>query len=105
MAKKKTVKKPVNKTSLIKAELEKSPNASPIEIAERLKEHGVTAQYVSTVKFNMNKKSAKKKSSPKSGNKGQQVNLGDLIKAKKLVDELGGTEKAKEIILALEKLS
>jgi anion-transporting ArsA/GET3 family ATPase len=102
-------KQAVNKTQRIKEKLAKFPNSSPIKIAEALKEYGVTAQYVSTVKFNMNKKSAKKagkKTSKKVAKKSEpKFTLSELVKASRLAEELGGAEKAKELLNALEKLS
>ena len=46
----------VNKTQLIKDALAKNPKASPSEIAEGLKKHGISAQYVSTVKSSLKAK-------------------------------------------------
>ena len=110
MAKKKSVKKPaVSKTQLIKEALANSPNASPVEIAERLKSSGVTAQYVSTVKFNMKKargNGAPRKPAGKVGKKTEPTfTLSELVKARKLADDLGGVEQAKELLNAISKLS
>lgn len=106
MAKKKIVKKPnVSKTQLIKEALAKTPNASPIEVAESLKKSGVTAQYVSTVKFNMNKK-GKKAVAKKTVRKAEQkFTLSELVKASRLAEELGGIDKAQELLNAIRKLS
>lgn len=110
MAKKKSAKTPVvNKTQLIKEALTKSPNASPIEIAKQLKSSGVTAQYVSTVKFNMKKKSGKgvtRSPARKSGSKTEAAfTLSELVKANRLVEEVGGVDKAQELLNAISKLS
>lgn len=109
MAKKKSVKKTgVNKTQLIKEALAKNPDGSPIDIANRLKAMGVTAQYVSTVKFNMKKNSgqaAVKKTAKKSGNKVEAAfTLSELVKARKLAEEVGGVDKAQELLNAISKL-
>ncbi|MEQ9406981.1 MAG: hypothetical protein RIK87_04615 [Fuerstiella sp.] len=101
--------KKVSKTQLIKDELALTPEAKPIEIAEKLKKHGVTAQYVSTVKFNMNKKKTKKKGAgarkmvrkPAS----IQVDVADLVAAKDFANKIGGVDKAKALLDALVKLS
>ncbi|MEZ6130302.1 MAG: hypothetical protein R3C59_16585 [Planctomycetaceae bacterium] len=110
MAKKKVVRKPdVNKSQLIKEALAKNPNASPVEIADSLKEHGITPQYVSTTKFNMKKrggitpgrrvgKTSFRKSEP-------TFTLSELVKASKLAEELGGVQKAQELFGALSKLN
>jgi len=110
MAKKKSVKKPVvNKTQLIKAALAKSPNVSPVEIAERLKSSGVTAQYVSTVKFNMKKNGGNgvsKKPAKKSRKKTEATfTLSEFVKASRLAAEPGCVEQAKELMHAISKLS
>lgn len=110
MAKKKSVKTTVvNKTQLIREALKKSPNASPVEIANQLKSSGVTAQYVSTVKFNMKKKSGKgvtKSPARKSGGKAETVfTLSELVKASRLAEEVGGVDKAQKLLDAISKLS
>jgi DNA-binding IscR family transcriptional regulator len=102
-------KKKVNKTQLIKDALAKNPKASPIEIAEGLKKHGISAQYVSTVKSSLKAKkptkTAKKKvAKRKVAKKSDKVSLGDLVKASKLAEELGGVDKAQEMLNALAKL-
>ena len=104
----------VNKTQLIKDALAKNPKASPIEIAEGLKKHGISAQYVSTVKSSLKakkptktakKKVAKKKVAKKKvAKKSDKVSLGDLVKASRLAEELGGVDKAQEMLNALAKL-
>ncbi len=109
MAKKKSVnKRTVNKSKLIKDALAKSPNASPVEIADQLKSLGVTAQYVSTVKFNMKKSGngVSKKYAKRSGKTSEPTfTLSELIKANKLAEDLGGVEKAQELLSAISKLS
>lgn len=106
MAKKKVVKKPdFNKTQLIKEALAQTPNASPIEIAESLKNSGVTPQYVSTVKFNMKKKANKKTGKNPVKKAEPKFTLSELVKASKLAEELGGVDKAQELLNAISKLS
>ncbi len=102
-------KNKVNKTQLIKDALAKNPKASPIEIAESLKNHGISAQYVSTVKSSLKAKkptkTAKKKVAKKTvAKKSDKVSLGDLVKASRLAEELGGVDKAQEMLNALAKL-
>jgi len=106
-AAKKAPKKEVNKTQLIKEALAKSPNGSPSEIAEELKAHGITAQYVSTVKNTLKKKKGTKKVGRKAASKGREgsVNRSDLVRAKKLADELGGVQKAKELLDIIGELT
>ena len=107
-------KKKVNKTQLIKDALAKNPKASPGEIAEGLKNHGISAQYVSTVKSSLKAKkptkTAKKKVAKRTvakktvAKKSDKVSLGDLVKASRLAEELGGVDKAQEMLNALAKL-
>jgi len=102
-------KNKVNKTQLIKDALAKNPKASPSEIAEGLKNHGISAQYVSTVKSSLKAKkptkTAKKKVAKKTvAKKSDKVSLGDLVKASRLAEELGGVDKAQEMLNALAKL-
>jgi len=102
-------KNKVNKTQLIKDALAKNPKASPSEIAEGLKSHGISAQYVSTVKSSRKAKkptkTAKKKVAKKTvAKKSDKVSLGDLVKASRLAEELGGVDKAQEMLNALAKL-
>ena len=106
MAKK---KKGVNKTQLIKDALAKFPKLGPAEIAGGLKQHGISSQYVSTVKSSLKpkkKKKTAKKSTKKTTKKtvSDKVSLGDLVKASKLAEELGGVDKAKELLNAVAKL-
>lgn len=102
-------KRKVNKTELVKAELEKNPGAKPAAIAATLKKYGISAAYVSTIKSNLGGKSDAKKKKPgrPKGSKAgvERVAVNDLVKAKKLADELGGVEKAKALLDAVGRLS
>ena len=103
-------KKKVNKTQLILDALAKNPEASPMEIAEKLKAYKISAAYVSNIKFT--KKAAKTKRQPGRGRRGSSrgaagdnVSVASLMKAKRLADELGGVERAKTLLDALSKLT
>ena len=52
----------VNKAEIIRSYYAANPNAKPKAIAEALKEHGVSAQYVSITLSNDRKKAGKPKS-------------------------------------------
>jgi len=106
-------KKKRSKTAIIKEALEKNPDATTAQIAEGLSKQGINAQYVSTVKSKMKaeatplmvtrgKKRAVKRTPKESS---ELVSVTDLVKVKKLVDELGGEEKVKEILDVVSKLT
>ncbi|QDU31411.1 hypothetical protein ETAA8_65680 [Anatilimnocola aggregata] len=100
-----------NKSSEIRGYKDANPTASPKEIAEALGKQGivVSAQFVSTVLSNAKKKGGKiGKRGPKPGRKAAMAssigNVDQLIKAKKLVDQLGGVDAARSAINALAQL-
>jgi hypothetical protein len=103
---------PVNKTKAIKAALKANPKSTPKEISEMLKAEGVDASpgYVSTIKTNLKgKKKAKKAAAAPVAEAGpvvakDAVSVGLLVKAKKLVKELGGVKEAKTALNALAQL-
>lgn len=90
-----------------------NPTASPKEIAEALGKQGVSvsAQFVSTVLSNARKKGGKVgKRGPKPGRKAAMAAAGgggsyeNLIKAKKLIEQMGGVEQARSAINALAQI-
>ena len=99
------------KTAAIKAALKANPKKGPSEIAELLKAEGwdVKPQNVSVVKSAM-KKGKKKKAAPAPKPDTapvvpkDAVSVGLLVKAKKLVQELGGVKEAKNALNALAQL-
>jgi hypothetical protein len=101
------------KTAAIRAALKANPTKSYKEIAELLKEQGfeTTANYVGGVKAAMKaKKKAKKAAAPAPEPEAgpvvpkDAVSVGLLVKAKKLVQELGGVKEAKTALNALAQL-
>ena len=98
----------VNKSAEIRKYLSKKPKAGPKEITEALGQSGivVTPGFVSTIKTAVNKKKGGRKK--KSARGGQattdRVSLSTLVQAKKLIDEIGGVEKAKDALNALARL-
>lgn len=101
-----------SKTAAIKAALRAHPTKGPTELAELLKAEGwdMKAQSISVVKSAMKaKKKARKAAAapaldtapvvPKDA-----VSVGLLVKAKKLVQELGGVKEAKTALNALAQL-
>lgn len=119
----------VNKSQAIRDYYADNPTAKPIEVAEAMKAQGidVNAQFVSTVKSNAKKSkktgrrgrpagaSAKSTAAPAAKKVGRppasqtrahsgEVSLDSLINAKKLVEEMGGVENARNVISVLEQL-
>lgn len=87
----------------IRAYSEKHPDAKPKEIAEALKKRGIDIkpQYVSTIKTLDKNRSGKK--GKRRGSKGSG-SFETLLQAKRLAEQLGGVELAREALDALAKL-
>jgi len=100
------------KTAAIKAALKANPTKTMKEIAELLKEQGfeTTANYIGGVKSAMKAKKKAKKAAPAAAPEAgpalpkDAVSVGLLVKAKKLVKELGGVKEAKTALNALAQL-
>ena len=117
MAKTKPAAKTVNKSQVIRDYLKKKPNSSPREISEELAKQGIeaSAAFVSTVKTGMKKKRGTKrigrpKRAAKKAARGGRtardtVSVSTLVQAKKMADQLGGIEKAKDALITLSKLT
>ena len=104
---------PVSKTEAIKAALNANPKSTPKEISEMLQAQGldVSPGYVSTIKTNLKGKTKKAQKAaaapaPEAGPvlPKDAVSVGLLVKAKKLVQELGGVKEAKTALNALAQL-
>lgn len=102
-----------NKSSEIRNYKAANPTASPKEIAEALGKTGlsVSAQFVSTVLSNDKKRGGKVgKRGPKPGRKAASAsrggggNIEQLIKAKQLVDQMGGIDNARSAINVLAQI-
>jgi hypothetical protein len=106
--------KPVRgaKTKAIKAALKAHKEKSPKEIAEIVSASGIptTAGQVSNVKSILAAKKKAKKAAPAAAPEAgpalpkDAVSVGLLVKAKKLVKELGGVKEAKTALNALAQL-
>ena len=126
MAKKKNG---VNKSLEIREYCAANPKAKPLEVVAAMKEKGinVNAQFVSTVKSNAKKKKTVRRSAPaattskkaasakkpgrKPGRKPTAANSGtgevsfdSLIRAKQLIEEMGGVDNARTALSAYEQL-
>ena len=102
-----------SKTAAIKAALKANPKKRPKELAELRNAEGwdVTAQRISVVKSALKAKKKTKKAAapaptPEAGPvvPKDAVSVGLLVKAKKLVKELGGVTEAKAALNALAQL-
>jgi hypothetical protein len=93
-------KKKVNKTAAVKAYLEANPNAGPTEVVAALAEHkiSVTPNYVSNIKSKGKsggkqvKRRGRKKATVQASTGG--LLSGRLAEAIKLVEKVGGIDKA-----------
>ena len=126
--KKKTAKKgAINKSQAIRDYLAKHPNAGPKEAAEELSKQGikVSPTLVSGVKarsggMKKRRKKSRRKANKASGQKrtarrkktvrklsrrNEPISLDDLLKAKKLVFQMGGAKRARAAVDALAKLA
>ncbi len=107
--KKAAPKKKVNKSQAIRDAVKDNPKAGPTEIAQIVSKRGikVTPTFVSTVKTmaKKRKRRAKRKAAPVAKPAvSDKVSLSTLVQAKKLADQMGGVEKAKDALAALAKL-
>lgn len=101
-----------NKSSAIRKYKSENPEAGPKEIAEALNKDGlkVTAGFVSTILSNDRKRSGKSGRKGRRGGRraangrGGEVAVAQLIQAKKLADQMGGVEQARQALDALAKL-
>jgi len=99
------------KTAAIKAALKANPKKAPKELAELLNAEGwdVKPQNISVVKSAMKKGQKKAKKAAPAPEAGpvvpkDAVSVGLLVKAKKLVKELGGVKEARTALNALAQL-
>lgn len=95
-------KKGPNKTQAIKDYMRENPDAGPKRVAEALTKQGikVSAQYVSTIKSLHKRRLPSAKSL-----EDVDIPLSAILAAKKLAEEVGGVEKARAAVEALEMLS
>ena len=87
------------------------PNAEVISrwvpIAESLGSQGtkISPQHVSTILSNWHRKKGRKgKRAAAGGSDGAGIDVAQLVKAKKLVGQLGGVEQAKKMVDALAQI-
>jgi hypothetical protein len=99
----------VNKSQAIRDYTKAHPKAGPTQVAAELKKEGidVSAAFVSTVR-NLAKKSKrgrrKKAATVAKPAVSESIEISALLSAKKLIEEVGGIEKARAALAALAKL-
>jgi hypothetical protein len=107
-------KRTINKSQIVRDALAKNPEASPKEIAAKLKAQGITAQYVSVVKSNSKAKKAGKKSGAKKtvakkkpgrkpGRKAAST-TSSLDATIEFIEASGGIDAAKAAIAQIERI-
>ncbi|TWT33966.1 hypothetical protein KOR34_38020 [Posidoniimonas corsicana] len=106
-------KRKVNKSESVRSYMAKNPKAGPSAVSEALGKQGVkvTPQQVSTIKANAKKKTSakrkpaggRKRAASKSSANGS-FRVQDLLSAKDFAESVGGVEKAKSLLAALEEL-
>ena len=106
--KKKRAKKAVNQSQLIRDHLAANPDDGPKAIVAALAKKGVKVSegLASNVKYSSKK--AKRRGRKRPGVKppavSDKVSLSTLVQAKKMAEQLGGVEKARDALSALAKL-
>ncbi|QDT53878.1 hypothetical protein Pan44_19040 [Caulifigura coniformis] len=103
-----------NKSQAIRDALAAHPDKSPKDIADLLTEQGfkLNAQYVSTIKSNMNRKAGggavrvmrKKPGRPGRGGAGLSTSGGTLDAALALIKSAGGIEEARNVLATIEQI-
>jgi len=102
-------RKSVNKSEAIREFLRSNPTATPSVIQEQLGRQGIKVGYslISQVKY---KKTDGRRRGRRGGRRGRGANsanisIDELIGAKQIADRLGGLDRAKQALAALERLS
>ena len=98
----------MNKSEAIRNYLAAQPNATPNEIVAGLKQQGITVSpgLASNVKYTSGRprKGPKRRGRPAKTESNGALSVSDLVEAKKLADQLGGIEQARQALATLEEL-
>src|SRR5262245_12181975 len=97
----------VNVSQLVRDYKSQHKRSKPKDIAAAISAQGtkISPQYVSTVLSNWRRKKGRKaKRGPASSSNGSGIDVAQLVKAKVLVEKLGGVKHAKKMIDALAKI-
>ena len=101
----------VNKSDHIRGYIKLNPSAGPKEIRQALLHEGldVSAALVNRLKYGPSSKKKKRRgrrtTAEAASNGGGQLSLDHLLAAKRLVNQLGSIESAKQAVDALARLS
>jgi hypothetical protein len=105
MAKRK--KRDVNVSQLVRDYKSQNKRAKPKAIAEALSAKGtkISPQHVSTILSNWRRKKGRTaKRGPAASSNGAGIDVAQLVKAKTLVEKLGGVDQARKMVDALAKI-
>lgn len=98
----------VNVSQLVRDYKSQHKRSKPKDIAAALTAQGtkISSQYVSTILSNWRRKKGRKvrRAAAASNGGGSGIDVAQLVKAKKLVGQLGGIEQAQKMIDALAKI-
>lgn len=101
-------KRAVNQSQAIRDYLAANPTASANEIVAGLKQQGITVSpgLASNVKYTSGRrrKGPKRRGRPAKTERNGALSVSDLVEAKKLADQLGGIEQARQALATLEEL-
>lgn len=97
----------VNVSQLVRDYKSQHKRAKPKDIAAALSAQGtkITSQYVSTVLSNARRKKGRRgRRAAVAASNGGGIDVAQLVKAKKVVAQLGGVEQARKMIDALARI-
>ncbi len=94
-------KRTVNKTAIVRDYMAKHPNASPLEVAEALKAHGISASYVSNIKIKLKKRTRQRPSTRTAYTSSD----GNVIAAAEFIKSCGGLDEAHEAFEIAQKVA
>ena len=97
----------VNVSQLVRDYKSQHKRSKPKDIAAALNAQGtkISAQYVSTILSNARRKKGRKgRRAAVAASNGGGLDVAQLVKAKKVVDQLGGIDEAKKMIDALARI-
>jgi hypothetical protein len=100
-------KKSITKAARVRQYREKHPESTPKQIADALRDYGVTAQYVSMLKVKDRQRAGKDAVPPIATNAttSPAVPVDAMVSAAKLIQQCGGIEHAREALDAAAEVA